>query len=181
VLHFDASSAECLVLTFKEGLLSAIAHDLEIRVERFDLDVDEAGLSVVACFDAASLRVVGAVRDGAVQPDVLGEADKQKIRQSIQNEVLETRSFSEVRYTSTSVTREGDGVRIAGELTLHGKTRPLSIVAQPKGDRMVAEADIHQPSFGIKPYSAMLGTLKVKPDLRVRCSVPREMLALPKR
>jgi len=36
----------------------------------------------------------------------------------------------------------------------------------------VAEVPIHQPDFGIKPYSAMLGALKVKPDLVVRCSVP---------
>ncbi len=30
----DAATAECLVLTEKEGLLSAAAHDLKIRVER---------------------------------------------------------------------------------------------------------------------------------------------------
>ena len=33
--HYDATTAECLVLTYKEGLLSAVAHDLEIRVARF--------------------------------------------------------------------------------------------------------------------------------------------------
>ena len=179
--HFDASTAECLVFTYKEGLLSAVAHDLQIRVERFDLDIDEGGLSVSARFDAASLRVVGAVRDGTVQPDVLGEADKQKIQHNIQNDVLDTSAFPDIRYAASSVTPEGEGFRIDGELTLHGKTRPLSIVAREKGDRIVAEAELHQPAFGIKPYSAMLGTLKIKPNVTVRCSVPREKVPLPKR
>jgi hypothetical protein len=38
----------------------------------------------------------------------------------------------------------------------------------------VAEVKIHQPDFGIKPYTAALGALKVKPDVLVRVSVPRE-------
>src|SRR4051812_4209200 len=38
-MRIDPASAECLVYTFKEGLLSAVAHDLKIRVERFEIEV----------------------------------------------------------------------------------------------------------------------------------------------
>ena len=41
-------------------------------------------------------------------------------------------------------------------------------------DDWVAELKLHQPDFGIKPYSAALGALKVKPDILVRVSVPRQ-------
>jgi hypothetical protein len=34
----------------------------------------------------------------------------------------------------------------------------------------VAEFRIDQRDFGIKPYSAMLGTLKIKPEVVVRVS-----------
>jgi hypothetical protein len=43
-----------------------------------------------------------------------------------------------------------------------------------EGDRWVAEMNIHQPDFGIKPYTAALGALKVKPEVMVRISVPRQ-------
>jgi polyisoprenoid-binding protein YceI len=176
VPHFDAATAECLVLTYKEGLLSAVAHDLEIRVSRFDLDVDPETLAVQARFDATSLQVVGAVHDGAVNPGTLGESDRQKIQRSIEADVLHSAEHPAILFASTSVTPEGDGYRITGTLTLHGRSHPLTVTARPRGDRLVAEARLHQPDFGIKPYSAMLGTLKVKPDVTVRCAVPREGL-----
>src|SRR6202012_2525142 len=76
VPHHDAASAECLVLTYKEGLLSAVAHDLSIRVGSFTVTVNEEPLAARARFDAGSLRVVSAVHDGAPRPDALSDADK---------------------------------------------------------------------------------------------------------
>jgi len=37
VIRVDVSSAECLVLTEKQGLLSAVARDLKMRVTQFEL------------------------------------------------------------------------------------------------------------------------------------------------
>jgi YceI-like domain len=178
VPHFDASNAECLVLTYKEGLLSAIAHDLEIRVERFDLDIDEAPLAVRARFDAASLKVIGALHDGAAQPGSISESDRHKIERTILDEVLQAREYASIVFASSAVTVEGEGFRVAGDLTLHGRTRPLTFVARPDGERLVVAVRLHQPDFGIKPYSALLGALKIKPDVTVRCSVPRAALPL---
>jgi len=179
VPHFDAATAECLVFTYKEGLLSAIAHDLEIRVERFDVDVDEPALAVRARFDPASLRVVTAVREGAPTPGALSDSDKAKIEDNIRGEVLSVRDYPEIRFVSSAITRDGNAARITGDLTLHGKTRPVTVDARAEGDRLVAEARLHQPDFGIKPYSAMLGTLKIKPGLLVRCTFPLASLPMP--
>ena len=44
---YDASNAECHIYTYKEGVLSAIAHDLKIKVTSFRIDVSEGGESVV--------------------------------------------------------------------------------------------------------------------------------------
>ena len=177
--RFDASSAECLVLTYKEGLLSAIAHDLEIRVTHFEVDVSLDPLAVQATFDASSLRVVGAVRDGAVHPGTLSEGDKKTIEHNIVADVLHPDDHPSIRFRSTVVTRDGDGYRVEGSLTLHGRARSVSFAARPEGDRLVAEIRLHQPDFGIKPYSALLGTLKIKPDVTVRCTLPREGIGTP--
>jgi polyisoprenoid-binding protein YceI len=169
---YEASSIECNVFTFKEGMLSAIAHDLKIRVTKIEVQVDDATKAITARADASSLEVLGAAADGAVREGVLSDSDKQKIQGNIADEVLETKKHPEVRFASKSVTPEGDGFRVAGELTLHGQTKAVNVLAKRVGDRLVAELPLNQPDFGIKPYSAMLGTLKVKPEVVVKVSVP---------
>jgi polyisoprenoid-binding protein YceI len=170
--RFDATSAECLVFTFKEGLLSAVAHDLAIRVTSFSIDADAAARRVEATFDARSLRVVSAMRDGSPDPRALSDADRRKIEQSIVDEVLGAARSPSIRFTSTSVEPEGDGYRVAGRLSLHGATRDLSLHARREGERLVADVTLHQPDYGVRPYSAMLGALKIKPDVRVRVTLP---------
>jgi hypothetical protein len=169
----DASTAECLVFTFKEGLLSAIAHDLRIQVGRFSVQIDDATRAITAEFDARSLRVVNAVKDGQDDPHGLSEADKNKIAGQIIDDVLHSNQYPVVRFESTAVTPlDGGGYDISGNLTLHGVTRPISTRTRVESGRQVAEVVIHQPDYGIKPFKAMMGTLKVQADVRVRCSVP---------
>lgn len=165
-MRADAASGACRVYTFKEGLLSPVAHDLELRVERFTVDYDAQ--QVCASFDAGSLRVVHAMRDGQPNPGALSRRDMDKIEQTIAGEILEARRHPEVRFESSRV----DGLTVEGTLTIKGHARPLRVTARREGGRLVCEVALNQPEFGIKPYSAMLGTLKIKPDVRVRLEVP---------
>jgi hypothetical protein len=146
------------VLTFKEGLLSRVAHDLKLRVERLGLEV--ADDAVTAWFDATSLRVVTAMKDGRESPGALSDADKRTIERNIREDVLDATRHPQIRFQSKVVERRGDEATIRGTLQLHGQER--------EGGAVVAEARLHQPDFGIKPYSAMMGTLRVKPDIEVR-------------
>jgi len=168
----DASTAECLVFTFKEGLLSKIAHDLKIRVTRFSVQIDDATRAITAEIDARSLRVVNAVKDGQDDPSSLSEADKDKIAGQIVDEVLHANQYPVVRFESTSVTPVDGGYDVSGDLTLHGVTRPISTRTRLENGRQVAEVLIHQPDYGVKPFKALMGTLKVQPGVRVRFSVP---------
>ncbi len=167
---FDASSASCHVLTFKEGVLSALAHDLEIVVKRFTIELAD-DLAIDARFDAGSLTVAHAMKEGRPS-DALGDGDKRKIEKTIATDVLDTRRFPEIRFVAPAPTAAGDGFAYRGQLTLHGKTRAVEARSQVSGAHQVAELVLHQPDFGIKPYSAMLGTLKIQPDIRVRIRVP---------
>ena len=165
---FDAHNAECQVFTFKEGALSALAHDLEIGVGRFTIDVTPE-LAIDATFDAGSLTVLHAIKDG--RPHDVGDGDRRKIEKNLREDVLDTRRYPEIRFRAAKATPAGDGFVLAGELTLHGKTRPLEIKTRAVAGKQVAEITLHQPDFGIKPFSAMLGTLKIKPDIKVRVSL----------
>lgn len=170
--RFTERDAECKVLTFKDGLLSAIAHDLEIRVERFHVEWDDARSRVEARFEPTSLRVLHAMRSGAPNPSALSDRDRAKIEGNIRDEVLEVRRHPEIRFVSTAVTVDDAGATLKGDLTLHGRTRSIEVRARRSGERWVAEVRLHQPDFGITPYTAMMGTLRIRPEVRVRIETP---------
>lgn len=168
----DQTTASCHVFTFREGMLSAVGHDLKLAVTRFSVEVDPQAPSVSARFDAASLRVVAAVDGETERSGALSDSDLEKIRGEIQHDVLDARRYPDIRFASTQVTRTGDGYQIDGQLTLHGQTRPLRVTTRAAGQTQVAEVTLHQPDYGIKPYKALLGALKVRADVRVRLELP---------
>jgi polyisoprenoid-binding protein YceI len=172
--RYDAYNSECLVFSFKDGLLARLAHDLKIQVERFSIELDEESRKIQATFDPSSLQVVCAQVDGRDDPSTLSKGDKKKIYDSVTKDVLRVRKHPEIRFESTEVTPRGDGYSIKGQLQLYGRSRALHAQVRAEGDHWVTEVTIHQPDFGIKPYTAALGALKVKPDVRVRLRVPRE-------
>jgi hypothetical protein len=168
----DARTAECFVYTFKEGVLSVVAHDLLLRVTDFSIEVDESAPSVSARFDPRSLRVEGVMERGHLLPGALIGSDRRTIEENIENEVLQAERFPEIRFTSTSVKKDARGWHVEGRLALHGHEREITFQVAEKDGRRVAEVKLHQPAYGIKPYTAMLGTLRVSPDVKVTVSLP---------
>lgn len=162
-MKFGPQNAEVLVFTFKRGLLSAVAHNLKIRVTSFEADVDEGARRVDARFDPASLRVVSAMRDGQENPSALTAHNRETIEKNLRDDVLHVSRFGEVRFVSTAIADQ----TITGQLTLHGVTRPISGTWRDAPDGRVARFELDQPAFGITPYTAMMGTLKVEPTVRV--------------
>ena len=107
------------------------------------------------------------------RPATLSQSDQRSIEKSIADDVLGASRYPEIRFTASSITGQGDTRHIIGTLALHGQKREISFEARRLDDRWRVEAPLHQPDFGIKPYSAMLGTLKVKADLVVKITLRR--------
>ncbi len=171
VQKFDSSTAECLLFTGKAGLLASVAHDLKLLVTRFEVEVF-AG-SVHASFDPASVRVVCARRDGRDAPGLLSASDRAEIEKNIVRSVLESARYPSISFHSTALAAHpGGGYRIDGVLELHGRQQPIAMLARQQGDVAIVEGHLHQPDFGIIPYTAMLGALKVKPDVAFRLVIP---------
>jgi polyisoprenoid-binding protein YceI len=172
--RFDAYNSECLLFSFKDGLLSRLAHDLKLQVERFSIEVDDSSRQIKATFDPSSIQVVSAQTDGRDDPSTLSKGDKKKIHDNVVKDVLRVRKHPEICFDSSNVVERGEGFAVEGTLQMHGKSRSIQASVRADGDRWVTEVRLHQPDFGIKPYTAALGALKVKPDVLVRLSVPRE-------
>lgn len=174
MLRYDENTAECFVYTYKEGVLSAVAHDLKLRVGAFWLSVDLQDSAVSASFDPNSIEVVCAMVKGVERAGVLGKRDLRQIQTSITRDVLRTQQFPSLTFDSSEVVPQEGGVRVQGTLSLCGVSRALGCLARREGDRYVAELGLRQPDFGIKPFKALMGTLKVAPGLRVWMSVPAQ-------
>jgi polyisoprenoid-binding protein YceI len=158
---FDAAAVDCRVSVFREGLLTSVGHDLTLQVTALSLEVRDDD-AITADFDAGSLRVT---------TEAVSASDRKKIERNAE-ETLETRKYPKIEFRSVSVVRNGDRARIEGDLTLHGVTNPISVEARDDGKRWNAKIVLDQRKFGIKPFSAMLGALKVKPEVEVDISVP---------
>lgn len=157
---FDAAAVDCRVSVFVEGMLTSFGHDATLRVTSLSLDVgDDDGIT--ADFDPGSLKVVDDISDSN-RRDIERNAEKS----------LEPRKYPKIQFRSMSVVRDGDRARIEGDLTLHGVTNEISLDARDDGQRWHAKIVLDQRKYGIKPFSAMLGALKIKPDIEVNISIP---------
>jgi len=112
--------------------------------------------------DSRSLRVI----EGTGGIKSLTGDDKASIQKTINDEVLkgcaiEFRS-SEVRGGA------GDGLSVRGDLDLGGRTAPVTFdLALGDDGRVTGSATVKQTDFGMKPYSALFGALKVADEVTV--------------
>lgn len=124
---------------------------------------------VRASVDARSLRVREG--NGGIKP--LTDSDREEIRRNLEQKILKSDHHPEIAFASTAV-RALDERRwmVAGELTLAGASAPIQIPVQvdssPEGTRLSATVTLTQSRFNIKPFTAMMGALKVADDVEIR-------------
>ncbi|MBL4848456.1 MAG: YceI family protein [Planctomycetes bacterium] len=158
--------------TEKEGLLSRVAHDLCIRAEEANLTLseDSTGVSTLVLeIPIQGLRVQGQVKRGQIKP--LSTKDHAEIESSLQSAaVFDAARFPHAIYRGT-LERRGDQATLKGELELRGQRRSLPLSATwrevSEGVEVSGEVTLRQSAWGIAPFKAMLGAIKVKDELRV--------------
>ncbi|MDB4988760.1 MAG: hypothetical protein JWN04_3938 [Myxococcaceae bacterium] len=166
--------AAIYIYTFKEGLLSKLAHDLRLAATRFEISA--RGTEVEACFEVAGLCVDGVMKSGRLERDEPSESDRRKIRDNLLREVLRSSEFAQVRFVGRLGSREPP-FTVSGDLTLCGATKPLSICLRVLGERIEGEVELVPSQWGIKPFRALGGTLKVQDRVRIVVHAAADWLA----
>ncbi|MFF7144292.1 YceI family protein [Streptomyces sp. SID2888] len=70
------------------------------------------------------------------------------------------------------ITGTPQSFEITGDLTVKGRTHPVSVHGKGNGDRLLRGwATVKQSTWGIKPYTALLGTLRLTDEVRVEFEV----------
>lgn len=162
----------CEVFTFKEGVLSALGHDLRIVADAVVATVDEAAGAVTIRIDASRLRVACARRNGRDDPTALSDKQRAEIEHNMRRAVLDVRRHPTIEFRSAAVDGEGDSRPVQGELLLCGRRRSIHALARRKDGVWTTEVDLHQPDFGIEPFSAMFGAIRIAPRVRVVMRIP---------
>lgn len=150
------------IFTFKEGLLSRVAHDLQLHVEPRGVSVVRTGERVAAEIDPAAIVVVGAVRDSRVDHAALSDRDRGKIVDNIQREILDVRRNPKILFSGTVVERAGHILDVRGELDLVGVMQPLSFSATREDRRIRARVTLRPSDWGIRPYKALAGAIRLQ-------------------
>ena len=158
------------VRTYREGLAQKVGHDLIIDVGQWEAtaEVREDGTLSAVQLDAdpRSLQV----RDGLRGVKPLTDKDRGDIRKTIDETILRGRP---IVFRSTAVESGNGALTVRGELELAGTRRPASfeLTAAPDG-RVRGTLAVTQSEWGIKPYRAMMGALKVRDTIEVILDVP---------
>jgi len=156
------------VFTFKEGLLAAAAHDLRLRFDGFTCHLDGDAVRVVIAL--SSLHVDGPVRGGVVRPGEYDDRRRAEIEGATRRDVLRTDRFPTATFAGQAIAAPG-GYDVRGTLTLAGREGPLSFAMKKDGASHRGSFDLQPSRWGIAPYSAMLGTIRVQDRVRIEVAV----------
>jgi hypothetical protein len=164
---FGPQNARLMVATGRTGGAAKAGHDLTLEVSAWNgtLQLGEGadGTSVTLHADGSSLRVL----EGHGGMKKLDDGDKKNIEQTIDDEVLKATAID---FSSNAVEpAHGSGrLTVRGTLAFAGVSNPLTFDLDIAEDgHLTGSAIVKQSDWGIKPYSALFGALKVADEATV--------------
>jgi polyisoprenoid-binding protein YceI len=156
-------NASLQVKTYREGMAAKVGHDLVIDVTRWDATVDLTAGTVELNADPRSLEV----REGVRGLKPLTDKDRSEIHRNIDDKVLKGQPIA-FRSTALRLSEAGGPLVVDGELTMAGKTRPVTAQLDVDADsRVRGTIPLTQSDWGIKPYRGLMGALKVRDELEI--------------
>lgn len=168
----DQGSGELLLRTAVAGRAAKMGHRLTIAMRRWEATVGYTGSRPVALdltVEADGLEVLRG--EGGVKP--ISGPEKAIARQNALRS-LGADKHPRIEFHADTITATDDGYDVAGALTIHGVTVPRTLhvdVAQDAaGAHYTCAETVTQTDFGIKPFSLMVGSLRVADDVEVTFS-----------
>jgi len=169
--RLDASQSKFIAHALAGGLLWFKGHDHLVAVREFTGEAEVTPESV----NPASLQITAKTASMVETSSVFTEQQKQIIDKELRDIVLLPDQYPDIRFKSTNVGGKSIGngqydLKIGGELTLHGVTRPITIPTKVTvtGNNLRAqgEFEIDRSDFKVKATSAMHGLIRVRDKVK---------------
>ncbi len=157
----DIQRSKITVHVGKSGLLSGAAHNHIINAPIASGTMRESAPPHIEFTVETAKMTVG--------PDPRIDAkDQATIQMHMEELTLETKKYPEIAFHSSRVERIADGQwKVDGDLSLHGVTKPVSLMVKQTSDSWVTHTVLKQTNFGIKPISIGGGMIKVKDEIEI--------------
>jgi polyisoprenoid-binding protein YceI len=161
-------NGQLMLKTKRTGLGAKAGHDLTLEVTTWNAHVtvdtaNPASSSVNLEADANSLEV----REGTGGVKPLSDSDRADIKKTIRDKVLRTDRYPTITFASTNVGGTEESFSIDGDLTITGTTQPVTVHGRITDGRAQGYATVVQSHWGIKPYTAFLGALRLSDEVKV--------------
>ncbi|MDQ6654051.1 MAG: YceI family protein [Acidobacteriota bacterium] len=169
--QIDASQSKFIAHGMAGGLLWFKGHDHLVAVREFTGEAQLTPNSITP----ASLVIIARTESMVETSSGFTEPQKQIINKELREIVLQPDQYPEIVFKSTNVTGKTTGsnkydLKITGDLTLHGVTRPITIptsVTVAGNDlRAQGEFSIDRADFKVKATSAVHGLVRVRDKVK---------------
>jgi len=175
VWTIDASDGELVVHTGVAGRAAKMGHRLTIAMKRWQATVtwsDGEPVAAQLTVEVDSLEVLQG--EGGLTP--LSGPEKILVRSNALRQLGAGR-FPRICFDAGTIGQSRDGYRLTGTLQIRGKSRSqvIALRVDDLGDlwRLSSQAVVRQSEFGVKPYSLLMGSLKVADDVTVSFTAQR--------
>lgn len=158
----DTDHSSLKIHVGKAGLFSAAGHDPWVSALFAGGSFNDSDLPQVAfTVDARKLTLV--------EDNKLSTEQQAEIQHSMHAKVLQSESFPLISFHSTKIDKTGvNHWLVAGELTLHGQSRPIRAEVHYAAGAYTGGSTIKQTDFDINPVSVAGGVVKVKNELEIQ-------------
>ncbi len=168
----DPGETELVAITHPAGLFGGAAHSHVIAARDpsgtvvYDADAPERSRVEVRVSAAALQNDDPALRRKYHLEKTIGEDDRRKIAEAMRDRSqLDVAHHPDITFTSRSVKRLEDGrLEVSGQLGIHGVeaavTVPVRVTVEGGVLRGEGTTHIDHHMFGMKPYSAAMGTIR---------------------
>ncbi|OBF56697.1 S-adenosyl-L-methionine-dependent methyltransferase [Mycobacterium sp. 852002-50816_SCH5313054-b] len=164
-----ASDGELSIRTGVTGRAARMGHRLTIAMTRWEASVAwAAGEPVTAelTVEVDSFEVLQG--EGGVKG--LSGPEKALVKSNALKS-LDAKRYPEIRFAADTIDKAEDGYRLTGKLHIRGKSRKhvIDLRTTDLGEqwRMSVESTVRQTDFGVKPYSLLMGSVKVVDEVSV--------------
>lgn len=162
--HFDPACATLQVHTDVDGAAGRFGHRLTIVIRTWQATVtfadDETPTAMSLTAQLDSLHVEHGT--GGVTPLTPPE---RAVARSNALKTLGVRRFPTVNYQSDTISPTATGYRLAGVLSLHGRSHDqvvdVDVAQRDEVWSLTSTSEVSQRDFGIKPFSMMMGAMRV--------------------
>jgi len=169
--RLDSSQSKFIAHALRGGLLWFKGHDHLVAVREFSGEAQITPDSITP----ASLEITAKAASMVETNSVFTDQQKQIIDKELREIVLQPEQYPDITFRSNSVTGKATAanqydLKIAGDLSLHGVTRPINIpthVTIMGSDlRAHGEFSVNRDEFKVKATSAAHGLVRVRNKIK---------------